>query len=452
MKPHSFLLDLPITRKLGTAFLILALISLLTGWIAIERLAAINATTVEMRSNWLIGIQTLGEAKNFITDERRLVNEHILAEEPRDKARMDALISSARLQFETVWGSYATTVTQNDEKQLVADFRQKYETYLREISGVLEHSRSNRAIEARGWLNTKAGPAHDATRTAMQELMRYNQNGANATVVSAAELFDSSWKWMVSLMLAFILVSAGLVWLMQQLLLSPILNLTHTLEALAAGRSDFAVTELERADEIGRMAQGLLAFQASVVMQENTTWIKSHSSQIMTALQGMDNLTNFARQFMLELTPLAGAQVGVFYAWDEQAENFTHLGSYGYKYRKGLVQNFALGEGIVGQCALERTPITLSEVPPDYIHISSGLGNTTARYVQAIPVISSDGRILAVVELASLTRLSVRQQGLIEEILPLVSLNIDILNRNQRSCALPAQSQPDPAALVPTPR
>jgi len=214
----QFLRDLSITRKLSAAFLILVVMALLTGWIAIERLAAINATTVEMRSNWLIGIQKLNEADNLITDEQRLVNAHILSEEPRDKAKFDTQISAGRLQFDTAWGSYEPTATQSDEKLLATDFKQKYETYLREINAVLVHSRGNRPVEARGFLLTRAGPAQDAARAAMHELVVHNQRGANDTVANAAALFNSGWKLIVGLILAFALVSAGLVWLMQDLL------------------------------------------------------------------------------------------------------------------------------------------------------------------------------------------------------------------------------------------
>jgi two-component system sensor histidine kinase/response regulator len=434
----QFLRDLSITRKLSTAFLILVVMALLTGWIAIERLAAINATTVEMRSNWLIGIQKLNEADNLITDERRLVNGHILSEEPRDKAKFDTQISAGRLQFDTVWGSYVPTATLSDEKLLATDFKQKYETYLREINAVLVHSRGNRPVEARGYLLTRAGPAQDAARAAMHELVAYNQRGANDTVAKAAELFDSGWKLIVGLILAFALVSAGLVWLMQNLLLKPILRLTRTLEALAGGKSDVRITELDRVDEIGRMAHGLVAFQTTVKVQQDAAWVNGQSTKIIASLQGVRSIDEFARQLMTALTPLVGAQVSVFYHFDSALKCFVHKGSFGYKHRKGLVQQFAPGVGIVGQCAMERSPIVLSQVPDDYIHVSSGLGSTVPRIVMATPVIASDGRILAVLELASLQRMDTRQLALIDELLPLVAVNIELRERSLRAVELEA--------------
>ena len=58
---------------------------------------------------------------------------------------------------------------------------------------------------------------------------------------------------------------------------------------------------------------------------------------------------------MSELAPLVAAQHGVFYLMDNSngAPRLRLLATYAYKERKGLISEFALGEGLVGQCALE---------------------------------------------------------------------------------------------------
>jgi len=71
VSPLQILRDLSITRKLSLSFLVLTLMVLLVGWVAVDRLAAINGSTVEMRNNWLVGIQKLGQADSLLADERR---------------------------------------------------------------------------------------------------------------------------------------------------------------------------------------------------------------------------------------------------------------------------------------------------------------------------------------------------------------------------------------------
>ena len=62
------------------------------------------------------------------------------------------------------------------------------------------------------------------------------------------------------------------------------------------------------------------------------------------------------------------------------------LSSYAYKERKNLANQFRLGEGLVGQSALEKQRILLTEVPSDYIRISSGLGEAPPLNIIVLPI------------------------------------------------------------------
>ena len=70
------------------------------------------------------------------------------------------------------------------------------------------------------------------------------------------------------------------------------------------------------------------------------------------------------------------------------------LASYGYQERKHLANRFHAGEGLVGQCMLEKQRILLTEVPDDYIKVSSGLGEATPRNIVVLPVLF-EGEVLA---------------------------------------------------------
>lgn len=254
-----------------------------------------------------------------------------------------------------------------------------------------------------------------------------------ANPAMANELFGNAWRLLTGLMVGAILIAILVVWLMQGLFLQPLQRQIAVLNDLASGKAILVVPDQDRGDEIGHMARSLSGLLQIVQSQEHTSWVKGCTAQIVAAVQKHDSMPNFARQLMVTLTPLLGAQVGVFYYYDAARECYALLGSYGYKERKGLKLNFRTGEGIVGQCAAERAPITLSSVPDDYIHVSSGLGEAPPRCVMAIPVASANGAIPAVIEVATLTSFSEREHALLDEVLPMIALNIDILERNQRT-------------------
>ena len=66
------------------------------------------------------------------------------------------------------------------------------------------------------------------------------------------------------------------------------------------------------------------------------------------------------------------------------------LAAYGLAEGAATADSFGHGEGLVGQCALERKPLTLTGLPPDYIRIASGLGTAAPLEVLAYPLASPD--------------------------------------------------------------
>src|SRR5204863_2658934 len=94
-------------------------------------------------------------------------------------------------------------------------------------------------------------------------------------------------------------------------------------------------------------------------------WLKTNLAKFFGLMQGQRNLQSLTDQIMSELTPVVGAQYGAFYLAEPQ-DNQTALAltsTYAYTKRKQLSNRFGLGEGIVGQCARERKPILVTDVP-----------------------------------------------------------------------------------------
>ena len=126
-----------------------------------------------------------------------------------------------------------------------------------------------------------------------------------------------------------------------------------------------------------------------------------------------------------ELTRLVSAQHGVFYTLTEPADGgepvLQFQAGFGFKARKHLANEFRLGEGLVGQCALEKERILLTEVPSDYIQISSGLGESTPLNIIVLPILF-EGSVRAVIELASFTAFSATHQSLLDQLTESIGL------------------------------
>ncbi|MBN3925782.1 response regulator [Nostoc sp. NMS4] len=186
----------------------------------------------------------------------------------------------------------------------------------------------------------------------------------------------------------------------------PLKQISDLAEKMADGDLSVSLPDSDRQDEIGVLTR---TFNQMIVNLRNTTqkneeqnWLKSNLAEFTQMLQGQRNLESVAQTILSNLAPLVGASQGVFYVMDSIDDQpiLKLLSSYAYKERKNLANEFRLGEGLVGQSALEKQRILLTEVPSDYIRITSGLGEAPPLNIIVLPILF-EGQVNAVIELAS---------------------------------------------------
>lgn len=173
---------------------------------------------------------------------------------------------------------------------------------------------------------------------------------------------------------------------------------------------------------------------------ETQRWIKTNVSEISAELQQVRDIRELSQLFLKRIAPLINLGQGAFYLYDRTQEKLTLLGGYAFRERKHLAQNIALGEGLIGQSALEGEVIILTSPPEDYIKIGSGLGEAIPSHIAAFPVMHND-RLQAVVELASFVPFSGNVQTFIEELLPILAMNLEIIERSQKTQQLLDESR-----------
>src|SRR5262249_41438161 len=114
--------------------------------------------------------------------------------------------------------------------------------------------------------------------------------------------------------------------------------------------------------------------------------------------------------------------------------------SYAYKERKRLSNQFRPGESVVGQCALEKSRILITEVPEDYIKINSGLGESAPSSIVVLPVLF-EGQVKAVIELASFQRFGEIHLAFLDQLTESIGIVLNTIEANMRTEELLKQSQ-----------
>src|SRR3989441_894810 len=173
-----------------------------------------------------------------------------------------------------------------------------------------------------------------------------------------------------------------------------------------------------------------------------TDWLKTNLAKFSRMLQGQKDLNTVGRLILTELAPVVSAQHALFYVLDSNAEQpgLTLLASYGSRGQSALGNRVELGEGLVGQCAVDKEKILLSNVPIDYIRIFSGLGAAPPQNILVLPVIF-EGQVKGVLELASFDRFSPTHEGFLDQLTESIGIVINTIEANTRTEDLLTQSQ-----------
>jgi len=284
-------------------------------------------------------------------------------------------------------------------------------------------------------------------RTITQE-MRNEELGLLNKRTEQANAATRQMFYSISLGIPLYTVLLGLIgFLITRNISTPLSNISKVAERVADDDLSVELPINDRRDEIGTLSQ---TFNQMVVnLRENRQrsaeqdWLKTNLARFTQMLQGQRDLETASRMILSELAPLVSAQHGVFYRMQtdkNQPPSLKLLSTYAYQQRKNLANQFQLGEGLVGQAALEKQRILLTNVPNDYIKIGSGLGEATPLNVIVLPAVF-EHQVLAVIELASFQPFGDIHLAFLDQLAENIAIVLNNMIANHKTKELLEESQ-----------
>jgi HAMP domain-containing protein/signal transduction histidine kinase/CheY-like chemotaxis protein len=230
-------------------------------------------------------------------------------------------------------------------------------------------------------------------------------------------------------------------------------NLTTQVRAIAEVATAVTTGDLTRyiqVDASGEVADLKNYINAMIGNLRKTTdrnteqdWLKTNLAKFSRMMQGQRDLTTVAQMLLSELAPLVEAHQGVIYAMIEVDGEYRlrQLAGYADSLTGQLAEReYRLGQGLVGQCALEKHHIIVAESDDQPLRISSGLVEVTPRMVMILPVLF-EGHVKAVIELASLKKFNASHTAFLEQLTDIVGIVLNNIEATMRTERLLAQSQ-----------
>jgi CheY-like chemotaxis protein/signal transduction histidine kinase/HAMP domain-containing protein len=209
-------------------------------------------------------------------------------------------------------------------------------------------------------------------------------------------------------------------------------DLTRSIQVEARGE----VAELK--DNINTMIDNL-----RLTTDRNTEqdWLKTNLAKFTNMLQGQRDLTTVGRLLLSELTPLVNAHQGVIYQMgSEEAHGLALLSAYADDGANGHPRNLGLGEGLIGQCAVDKRRMLITEMPETAVPISSALFKVPPRNNIVLPVLF-ENQVKAVIELASIHEFTTLQTMFLEQLTTSIGIVLNSIEATMQTEGLLKQSQ-----------
>jgi len=229
-------------------------------------------------------------------------------------------------------------------------------------------------------------------------------------------------------------------------------NLTTQLRAIADVATAVTKGDLTRSIQVD--AQGEVAFVKELINEmirnlrdttlrnEEQDWLKTNLTGFTRMLQGQRDFLTVGKLILSELAPLVSAQQGAFYIVDPPngEPELKLLAGYAQHEANGAKERFKMGEGLVGQAALDKRRILLTDGPRNEAKVRSGLREFHPINVVVLPILF-EGEVKAVMELSSVERFSPAHQAFLDQLTESIGIVLNTIEASTRTENLLKQSQ-----------
>jgi signal transduction histidine kinase/DNA-binding response OmpR family regulator/HAMP domain-containing protein len=334
---------------------------------------------------------------------------------------------------------------------------------------VIELALAGKHVEGADLMFGKAYPAVSQWITEAGNFIRYNQERTALRFTQAEEAALSARTIMFILGISAVIFSMVIVILMSLSVSRPLNLVVNAADRISSGDLDVELAGAgKRGDELGILAQSFskmlatlreVSGQADAISKGNYSadivprsekdalgfalqrmtralrdnrdtlqrqdWLKTGIARLNQCMGGDPDLSVLAAKVISEISTYLDAQIGAIYlTGDGDGGTLSLVGSYAYRKRKDLSNVFKMGEGLVGQAALEKQQILVRNIPEDYFMISSGLGERVPRFICVTPFMC-EGRVKGVVEVGMLNEMTEQQMEYLNKAMPALALAVE---------------------------
>lgn len=438
---RTLLERLTLLHKLLLGFAALLLLVLVLGVQSLRTQQSLKHDMQNLYLQELVGMEHLHEARVQLPHLMQILQRAVGTDSAQIRVEALQQLADTRQRLQLALAQAKVTLMRPENLARLAEIDlmlQQLQRYSEQAFALIDQGRQNQAL-----MLLNSSEFQRIARQADSHLYGIAQIKEASIRDTAKDIVEYAER---STLLTYILLFGGLSlalllsWLASQSIRNPLNRVRVAVDQLAAGQLDQPIPHTDLNNETGDLARAIAQLQTESQQLERQRWIKGHTAQLQADLQQADTPDELAQVFLQHIASLHGICQAVLYSAPEDADTLLLMGGYATDSEHPPKDHVPFGDGLLGQCAVDRQARQLQTLPPQYWRLHSPLGEVAASCLLLQPIVHGE-RLLGVFELASLQPLDERQWLLLQEATPRLAAAMAIMERNEAVKTLLAQTR-----------
>ncbi|MFL1527778.1 methyl-accepting chemotaxis protein [Pseudomonas sp. O230] len=283
--------NLNIAPRAFLGFAFIALLVIVLGVFAVNRMTIIRQSSIDMGSNQLPSVGFLGNITENILRMRILSFRILVNREPASLQEAETRIGALTEKALKARASYAALPASPDEAALYKVFSATLDNYMQAQREMLDLSHQNRLDEMRTLINTRIKDGTDQMGEQLNRLVTYNTDGAKAAGLVAEDNYNTAVNGIIGVSVVAALMTVLLAWLLTRSIVTPLNRAVQAAETIAGGNLTKTI-EIDGKDEPARLLGALSTMQGN--LRQTIEQIAGSATQLGAAAEELSAVTEEA--------------------------------------------------------------------------------------------------------------------------------------------------------------
>ena len=259
----SWFLNKKVGTKLIIAFSAVLALTMTLGVFAIDKLASVRATTVDMADNWLQSITSLNDMRFALSSARRFELRGILSKATEERETNAQSAETELGNFKKAEAVYEPTIVGADEKKIYDDVQAAFQEYSNKSAEAAQLARQGKLQDADQRVMADK-EIFDKAAAAIQKDIDYNKQGAHEARELSTQLYTMARNWSIGLLIGCVALGLMLAMWIARLISRPVSEVAEVAKRIATGDLTGSDLHISSRDEIGDLAESINGMQRNL--------------------------------------------------------------------------------------------------------------------------------------------------------------------------------------------